>query len=71
MSIIPRCPVCGEPLVRLDGELLCPDCTAYEVTPQGELEWVRWRIAELRAEERRLAAMVAGLPSQARPSQGV
>ena len=58
MTIVPRCPDCGGPLVAAEGEALCVDCTAYEVTPAGQLEWVSWRIAELRAEERRLEAMV-------------
>ncbi len=70
MSIIPRCRTCGDEMFLNDDEQLCPNCTRYTLSPIGRLEYVRWEIAALRAEERRLERIVASLPSQARPSEG-
>jgi hypothetical protein len=36
----PRCPDCGEPLERFEGESYCPTCTAWAIDPDGH----RWTI---------------------------
>ena len=64
MSSVPRCRFCASPLEVYDGRPYCPECTsftlpdadraeyeAFAATPDGQLEYIRWRIAVLREAE--------------------
>ncbi len=40
MTNVPRCPRCGQPLARLDGESYCPACTSYRPNRPTFEKWM-------------------------------
>ena len=40
MSMIPRCPRCGNPLARYEGESYCPSCTSFRPNRPTFEKWM-------------------------------